>query len=206
MSEAEIVFYHNPMSRSRIARWALEEIGQPYRTEILDYGPPMKSPAYLAINPLGKVPAIIHRGMPVCETAAICAYLADAFPQSGLAPPPGDPARGAYYRWLFFAAGPIEQAGTMQALGFTLPEGKERMAGYGSLKSTLDAVEGAVSAGEYLAGGGFSMADLYLASHLDYGMRFGMVEKRPGFLAYVGRLTEREACRRATELDGPMPG
>src|SRR4028119_954261 len=101
----EIVFYTNPMSRARIVRWMLEEVGRPYRTEVLDYGTTMKAPEYLAINPMGKVPAITHRGVVVTEAAAVCAYLADAFPETGLAPLPTDALRGPYYRWLFFAAG-----------------------------------------------------------------------------------------------------
>src|SRR6516162_8649199 len=106
----ELVFYTNPQSRGRIVRWMLEEIGQPYRTEILEYGTTMKAPAYLAINPMGKVPAIRHGDTVVTEGAAICAYLADAFPDAGLAPPLHDHRRGPYYRWLFFAAGPLETA------------------------------------------------------------------------------------------------
>ena len=106
----ELVFYTHPMSRGRIVRWMLEEIGQPYRTELLEYGTTMKAPAYLAVNPMGKVPAIRHGDTVVTEAAAICAYLADAFPEARLAPPPGDRRRGPYYRWLFFGAGPLEAA------------------------------------------------------------------------------------------------
>src|SRR5260370_19467928 len=106
----ELVFYTNPMSRGRIVRWMLEEVGQPYRTEILDYAAQMKSPEYLAVNPMGKVPALRHGDVVVTEAGAICAYLADAFPKAGLAPQPGDKARGTYYRWMYFAAGPVEQA------------------------------------------------------------------------------------------------
>ena len=94
----ELVFYTNPMSRGRIVRWMLEEVGVPYRTEILDYGTTMKQPDYLAINPMGKVPSLRHSAVVVTECAAICAYLADAFPGAQLAPPPR--VRGAYYRWL----------------------------------------------------------------------------------------------------------
>jgi glutathione S-transferase len=108
----ELVFYTNPMSRGRIVRWMLEEIGHPYRTELLDFGTTMKAPSYLSINPMGKVPTIRHGDTVVTEVAAICAYLADAFPRAGLAPPPGDRLRGPYYRWLFFAAGPVEAAVT----------------------------------------------------------------------------------------------
>ena len=106
----ELVLYTNPMSRGRVARWMLEEVGQPYKTEIVDYASTMKSPAYLAINPMGKVPALRHGDVVVTETPAICAYLADAFPQARLAPPPGHRLRAPYYRWLFFAAGPNDEA------------------------------------------------------------------------------------------------
>src|SRR4051794_33627229 len=116
-----LVFYTHPMSRGRIVRWMLEEIGCPYRSEILAYGTTMKAPAYLAVNPMGKVPALRHADAIVTETPAICAYLADAFPDSGLAPPPGDPLRAPYYRWLFFAAGPLEAAATNKAMGFAVP-------------------------------------------------------------------------------------
>ena len=116
----ELVFYTNPMSRGRIARWMLEETGQPYRTELLDY-PAMKQPAYLAINPMGKVPALAHGGTIITETAAICAYLADAFPATGLAPNPQSSARGVYYRWMFYGAGPAEAAIINKALGFEVP-------------------------------------------------------------------------------------
>ncbi len=103
----ELVLYTHPMSRGRVARWMLEETGQPYRTEVLEYGSSMKAPSYLAINPMGKVPALRHGDAVITENAAICAYLADAFPQANLAPAPGDPLRGPYFRWLFFAAGPL---------------------------------------------------------------------------------------------------
>ena len=120
MSE-ELVFYTNPMSRGRIIRWMLEEVGQPYRTEIIEYGPQMKSPPYTDINPMGKVPAIRHGDAVVTECAAICAYLADAFPQAGLAPAPGSRDRAPYYRWLFFSAGPAEAAIINNVLGFVTP-------------------------------------------------------------------------------------
>src|ERR1700758_1864260 len=141
----ELVFYTHPMSRGRIVRWMLEEVGQPYRTEVLDYATTLKAPDYLRINPMGKVPAIRHGDIVVTEAAAICAYLADAFPQAGLAPPPGDRLRGTYYRWLFFAAGPVEAAVSNRALGFVVPEGRERMMGYGSYADVMNALEGAVA-------------------------------------------------------------
>jgi glutathione S-transferase len=198
---SELVFYTNPMSRGRIARWMLEEVGQPYRTEMLDYGGMMKEPDYLAINPMGKVPALRHGDMVVTETAAICAYLADAFPAAGLAPPPADPLRGPYYRWLFFGAGPFEAAFTNQALGVTVPKERETMAGYGSMKQVLDTLEGALAARSYLVGDRFSAADLYIGAQLGWTMRFGMVEARPAFEAYCRQLAARPAFIRANEAD-----
>ncbi|QRE74074.1 glutathione S-transferase family protein [Methylobacterium aquaticum] len=197
----DLVFYTHPMSRGRIVRWMLEEVGAPYRTEIMGYGSGMKDPAYRAINPLAKVPALVHRGVTVTETAAICAYLADAFPQAGLAPALDDPERGAYYRWLFFAAGPVEAAVTDKALGIEVPEEKRRMVGYGSMAEVLDALEGAVSGRDYLAGGRFSAADLYVGSHLMWGMQFGGIERRPAYETYVARLADRPAAIRAREID-----
>jgi glutathione S-transferase len=128
----ELVLYTNPQSRGRIARWMLEEVGQPYKTEVLDYASTMKAPSYLAVNPMGKVPALRHGDAVVTEVAAICAYLADAFPQAGLAPPPGDRLRAPYYRWMFFSAGPVEAAVSNKALGFVVPPERERMMGYGT--------------------------------------------------------------------------
>src|SRR5579863_195629 len=197
----ELVLYTNPMSRGRIARWMLEEVGQPYKTEVLDYASTMKAPAYLAINPMGKVPALRHGDAVVTETAAICAYLADAFPQAGLAPPSGSKLRAPYYRWLFFTAGPVEAALTNKALGFEVPPDRERMMGYGNIAQTLDTLEAAVSRGEYLVGDSFTAADLYVGSHIGFGMMFGTLEKRPAFEKYWHRVSGRPACVRARELE-----
>lgn len=195
----ELVLYTNPMSRGRVARWILEEIGLPYRTEILDYAATMKAPTYLAINPMGKVPALTHNGKVVTENAAICAYLADAFPQAGLAPAPAD--RADYYRWLFFAAGPLEAAVTNKALGFQVPPERERMIGYGTYAAALDALEGALKGKTYIAAGKFTAADVYVGSHLGFGMQFGTIEKRKAFEDYWARLAARPAYRRADDLD-----
>lgn len=196
----ELVLYTNPMSRGRIARWMLEEVGQPYKTEVLDYASTMKAPAYLAINPMGKVPALRHGNAVVTETAAICAYLADAFPQAALAPPSGSKMRAPYYRWLFFTAGPVEAALTNKALGFEVPPDRERMMGYGNIAQTLDTLEAAVSR-DYLVGDSFTAADLYVGSHIGFGMMFGTLEKRPAFEKYWQRVSSRPACVRAKELD-----
>jgi glutathione S-transferase len=197
----ELILYTNPQSRGRIARWMLEEIGQPYRVEVLDYATTMKAPAYLAINPMGKVPALRHGAAVVTETAAICAYLADAFPQAHLAPPPGDRMRAPYYRWLFFAAGPAEAAASNKAMGFMVPPERERMMGYGRIELVLDTLEAALSQSQYLAGASFTAADLYVGSHIGFGMMFGTIEKRPAFERYWQSLSARPACRRAKELD-----
>lgn len=200
----ELVFYTNPKSRGRIARWMLEEVGQPYRTEVLDYANSMKSPEYLAINPMGKVPAIRHGTAVVTETAAICAYLADAFPQARLAPPAGDRQRAAYYRWMFFAAGPLEGAVTAKAMGFVTPPGREGTVGWGSFAAVMDALEQAVSGSEYIAGDRFSAADVYVGSHIGFGLMFNSIEKRPAFEHYWQRISSREASLRARAIDDAL--
>ena len=199
-----ITFYTNPMSRGRIVRWMLEEVGEPYETVLLDYGTTMKSPDYLAVNPMGKVPAIRHGETVVTEAAAICAYLADMFPDRGLAPPPGNQRRGPYYRWLFFAAGPIDAVISNTAMGFSVPPEKEAMMGYGSPERALGTIEQALSASPYLCGDQFTAADLYVGSQLGFGIMFGILEKRPAFEDYVGRLQSRPAAKRANELDDAL--
>ncbi|MEO8812210.1 MAG: glutathione S-transferase family protein [Caulobacteraceae bacterium] len=200
----ELVFYTNPMSRGRIARWMLEEVGEPYRTEILSYDTGLKSTAYLAINPMGKVPAISRSGVVVTETAAICAWLADAFPRAGLAPAPGDPMRGPYYRWLFFAAGPLEAAVTNKSLGVEDNPERERMAGYGNLTRVMDTLDTLLSGTDYVAGERFTAADLYLGAHIGWGMQFGTIERRPAFERYFERLSRRPAAVRAIEIDDAL--
>ena len=195
----ELVLYTHPMSRGRVARWMLEEVGAPYRVEIMDYKTTMKAPAYLAINPMGKVPAIQHNGKVVTENAAICAYLADAFPEAALAPAPSD--RADYYRWLFFAAGPLEYAVTNNAFGMKPPADREAAVGYGNLKTALDTLEYAVTRLPFIAGDRFTAADLYVGSHLGFGMQFGTIEKRPAFEAYHAKLKDRPAALRAAALD-----
>jgi glutathione S-transferase len=200
----EITFYTNPMSRGQIVRWMLEEVGKPYATEILAYESSMKAPAYLAVNPMGKVPAIRHRGQVVTECAAICAYLADAFADAGLAPAPGSPERAPYYRWLFFAAGPVEAAVTNKSAGFVTGEDKARMMGYGTFERTMDTLEAAVQSGDWLAGGRFSAADVYLGSQIGWGLQFGTIPKRPAFEAYAAKFQARPAYQRAKEIDGKL--
>jgi glutathione S-transferase len=199
-----LTFYTNPMSRGRIVRWLLEEVGEPYETVLLDYGTTMKSPDYLAVNPMGKVPAIRHGETVVTEAAAICAYLADMFPDKGLAPPSGNPRRGDYYRWMFFAAGPVEAVITGKALGLLAPPDKSAMAGYGTLDDVMNTLERAVKDCEFLTGNHFTAADVYVGSQIGWGMMFGTIERRPAFADYVGRLQARPAAVRAREIDDAL--
>lgn len=200
----ELVLYTNPRSRGRIARWMLEEVGRPYQTEVLDYATTMKAPTYLAINPMGKVPALRHGDTVVTEVAAICAYLADAFPQAHLAPPAADRRRADYYRWLFFAAGPLEAAISNKAFGFVVPPEREPAIGYGSFERVMNVLEEVLSRCEYIAGDNFTAADLYVGSHIGFGLLFGTIEKRSVFQQYFQRLSDRPACRRAKELDDAL--
>jgi len=196
---AGITFYTNPMSRGQIARWMLEEVGEPYEQVLLDYGTTMKAPEYLAVNPMGKVPAIKHADVVVTEAAAICAYLADAFPAAGLAPEPL--ARGDYYRWMFFAAGPVETAITARSLGLEAPADKAMMVGYGSFDAVIDALERAVAGRKFIAGDRFSAADVYVGAQIDWGLLFKSMPDRQTFHDYVGPLRERAAYKRAKEID-----
>jgi glutathione S-transferase len=200
----ELVFYTHPMSRGRIVRWMLEEVGKPYRTERLEYGTTMKSPEYLAINPMGKVPAVRHGETVVTEAGAICAYLADAFPEAGLAPPAGDHRRGPYYRWMFFAAGPIEGAMAARALGAQIAPEQKRMTGWGDLGDLMTGLETAISGRDFVLGDTFSAADVYFGSHIGWGMQFGLIERRPVFERYDERLRNRPAAIRAREIDDKL--
>ena len=201
----EIVFYTNPQSRGRIARWMLEEVGRPYRTVVLDYGTTMKAPDYLAINPMGKVPAITHRGVTITECAAVCTYLADAFPEAGLAPVLSDPARGTYLRWIFFAAGPVEAAVTARAMNLLAPADRAAMAGYGTFENVVDVLETAVSGpGPWILGDRFSAADVYVGSQIGWGLMFKTLPERDAFKAYAERLFQRPAAIRARDIDDAL--
>lgn len=192
----EIQFFHNPQSRGRIAHWMLEEVGEPYRIHLLrlDKGE-HKAAAYLEINPMGKVPAIVHRGHVITEAAAICAYLADAFPGKGLAPAPGDPMRGPYYRWLFFGAGCVEPAVIDHMFSRPKVE-RQGTIGYGSYDDTLAALEKAITPGPFILGNTFSAADVYIASQIGWGMMTKSIEPRPSFGAYMERMSARPAFQR----------
>jgi glutathione S-transferase len=201
---SDLTFYTNPQSRGRIVRWMLEETGVDYETIVLGYADSMKSADYLAINPMGKVPAIRHGDTIVTEVAAICAYLADAFPDAGLAPPPTSRLRGPYYRWLFFAAGPVEAAITNRALKVEPTAEQQRFVGYGTFETTIDNLENALKPGPYICGDQFTAADVYVGSQIGFGMMFGSIEKRPIFEEYFGRLQARPAAARAREIDDAL--
>ncbi|MEQ6888023.1 HTH domain-containing protein [Halomonas sp. CS7] len=193
-ASGELIFYTNPLSRGGIVHWMLEELGVSYRTVVLEYGPPMKSPDYLALNPMGKVPAIRHGDAVVTEAAAICAYLADAFPEAGLAPPPAE--RADYYRWLFFTAGPLEAALGLGLLGVHPTPEQQVQLGCGDVWAVFDTLSAAVAGRRYIAGDRFSAADVYVGSHLGWGMHFGTVPRRPEFEAYWAGLRDRPARAR----------
>ena len=195
---SNLIFYTNPQSRGRIVRWMLEEIGQPYETEVIPYDE-MKSERYLAIHPLGKVPAIKHRGHVLTECAAICAYLADVFPEAGLGP--RDEEKADYYRWLFFAAGPLEAAVSNQAMGWQVPPERERMFGYGNFDRAIAAMDELLSRHDYVCGDRFTAAQVYVGSQIMFPLQFKMLPEKDSFLRYRDRLSARPAYRRANEID-----
>ncbi|WP_288130713.1 glutathione S-transferase family protein [Microbulbifer sp.] len=198
-----VTLYTNPQSRGRIARWMLEEVGAPYQVEVLEYGSSIKASTYLKINPMGKVPAIVHGGQVVTECAAICAYLAETFPQAELAPLPDE--RASYYRWMFFAAGPLESAVTDFKVFEIEPDTeKQMMVGYGSYKAVLDNLSSWLKEHTYVAGERFTAADVYVGSQINWGVQFGTIEKRPEFVEYAQRVAARDAYRRATEKDDAL--
>jgi glutathione S-transferase len=195
---ADIIFYTNPQSRGRIVRWMLEEIGEPYETEVIPYDQ-MKSERYLAINPMGKVPAIKHRDHVITEGAAICAYLADLFPAAALGPRADEKAD--YYRWFFYASGPVEAAVSNQAMGWTPTPERERMFGYGNFDRVVSVLDELFSLRDYVCGDRFTAADIYLGSQIMFPMQFGMLPDRDSFVRYRDRLQSREAYKRAGQID-----
>ena len=199
---ADLVFYTNPMSRGQTVRWILEELGEPYETELLDYGSSMKAEAYLSINPMGKVPAIRHNGRVVTEVAAICCYLADAFPQANLAPAPAD--RADYYRWIFFTSGPVEAAFSNKAMGWNPPPEKQAMFGYGTYELAIATLEKALTGREFIAADRFTAADLFVGAYVNFMLTFKLLDPTPAFVDYAARMTDRDAYRRAKEIDGRL--
>jgi glutathione S-transferase len=201
MNNDTLTFYTHPISRGRVVRWMLEETGLPYEEVILDYGATMKSPEYLAINPMGKVPALRHGDTVITEGAAICAYLADLVPEKNLAPPPGSNERGSYYRWLFFLAGPVESLFTAKHGGALAPA---MSAGYGTEEDTLRTLENAVAGKTHLVGKHFTAADLYMSAFLNYYMMIGLLEKKPVYIAYASQHAQRPAAIAANARDDAL--
>ena len=202
---AQLTFYTNPMSRGRIVRFMLEEVGATYETVVLSWGAEMTAPAYRAVNPMGKVPALRHGEAVVTEAGAICAYLAEAFPQAGLAPAPGAPARAAFLRWMFFGAGPVEAAVTDASFGWTASDPQmEARLGYGSLDRVADVLAAQLDHGPWLLGESFSAVDVYLGSQLMWGRMFDTLPDRPPFGPYLDRLRARPAALRANAQDDAL--
>jgi glutathione S-transferase len=197
---SDLIFYTNPMSRGRIARWMLEEVGEPYQTVLVDWQD--KPQALLDANPLGKVPTIVHDGRTVTEAAAICLYLADVFPQAKLAPT--DAERADYYRWTLFCAGPLEAAVTDKSLGVMVPPDRRAMVGYGSLDEAITTLEGAVGRYDYIAGDRFTAADVYVGSAVGWFTQFGILPKEGAFATYLERVSSRPAAIRAREIDDAL--
>jgi len=197
-------FFTNPMSRGQIARWALHEAGADYDQVLVDWA--AKPAAFLAANPMGKVPTVIHHAADgdrvVTECAGICAYLAHAHPEAGLLPTGAEAAD--YYRWMFFAAGPVEQAVVGKSMGWEVPEGREGMVGFGSYDRTIAALESHFDSHDFVCGPRFTMADVYVGSQVDWGLTFGSIPPRPAFVAYAERLQAREAYKAAKGIDAAL--
>lgn len=195
---ADLVLYYNPRSRAQMARWMLEEVGAPYDQVLVDFEKgEHKTPEFLALNPMGKLPTLVHKGVVVTETAAVIAYLADAFPKAGLAPAISDPLRGAYYRWLFFGGSCFEPA--MIDVMMKRPPVQKSMAGWGDFDDVKATLKTALTPGPYLLGDRFSAADVYIGSELSWAMLFGApgLKEEPVFVDYVERLKARDAYQRA---------
>lgn len=190
-----MTLYTNARSRGRIAQWMLEETGRPYEIREIGFGAPMRSAEFLALNPMGKVPVLVASGQIVTETAAICAFLGEACPEAGLAALPSE--RAAFLRWMFFAAGPFEQAITAHALNFEPDESQRRSVGFGDFPTTVNTLAGWLGAHDYICGVRFTAADVYVGSQVMFGLAFGALPPEPAFLAYRDRLAVRPAYIRA---------
>ena len=199
-----LTLYHAAPSRSSIARWMLEEVGEPYGLKLLSLKEgEQRQAAYLAVNPMGKVPAIDHDGTVITEAAAICTYLADAFPAAKLNVPVGDKRRGTYLKWLFFGPSCVEPAITERAYPRKEPA-SPAMLGFGDYDTVMNVLAAGVAKGPYILGEQFTAADVVIGSGLRWGMMFKLIPERPEFVAYTGRLGERPALKRAQEKDAAL--
>lgn len=203
---ADLTLYHASPSRSSIVLWMLEELGQPYDVKLikLSEGDNLK-PGFLAINPMGKVPALAHKGTVITEAAAICTYLADEFPQAKLNVPVGTPRRGLYLKWLFFGPGCVEPAMIDRAAP-RKEEARRGMLGYGTFDTTMDTVAGAIAKGPWLMGEQFTAADVIVGSTIRWGTMFKLIPERPEFTAYLARMAARPAAQRAEAKDKDFAG
>lgn len=199
-----LTLFTHPMSRGRVARWMLEECGATYETVVLQYGTSMKAAEYLAINPMGKVPALKHGDAVVTELSAICAYLAEIFPEKNLAPPVGSPERAPYLRWFFFVAGPMQEALDVKLVGAKVAPELQGTLGFGNEERVFDALEGALKKGPFLCGKQFTAVDLLTCGNLGWLLKMKSIESRPTFVEYVARCSDRPALHRAEQLDGPV--
>jgi glutathione S-transferase len=198
---SDLVLYHASPSRSSVVLWMLEELGEPYDVKLIKLADnDQHKPDYLKLNPLGKVPTLVHKGVPITEVSAICTYLADEFPARGLNIPPGNPQRGVYLKWLFFAPSVVEPAANDKVFPRKEPA-RPTAIGYRDLDTVLDVVARAVSPGPFLMGERFTAADVALGSLVRYGMMFGFIPKRDEFEAYAGRLAARPAAQKAAAKD-----
>jgi glutathione S-transferase len=198
---AKLTLYHAAPSRSSVTHWMLEEIGEPFDLHLLSLARgEHKSPEYLKINPMGKVPALRHGDVVITEGAAICAYLADEFPDRKLNIPVGDPRRGVYLKWLFFGPSCFEPAITDRAFPRKEPP-RAAALGHGDYDTVLGVLSDAVAKGPYLMGEQFTAADVVIGAGLRWGMQFKLVPERPEFIAYTSRLAQRPALQRAEAKD-----
>jgi glutathione S-transferase len=201
---ADYTFYTNPMSRGQIARWALHEVDADYEQVLVDWKD--KPAEFLAANPMGKVPTIVHHSSwgdkVVSEAAAVCLYLAEMHPEKHLLPK--DEELADYLRWTLFASGPIEQAITSAALKFEPTKDQQMMAGWGSFDRTMDTLEGFLDGRQYVCGDRFTMADVYLGSSVDWGMTFGIIPPREAFVAYAERFQSRPQYKAAKAVDNKL--
>jgi glutathione S-transferase len=204
----DLILYHIAPSRSSIVHWMLEEVGQPYELRVLRRGENREA-AYLAINPMGKVPALVHGDVVITEAAAICCYLADAFPDAGLSVPLGDRRRGPYLKWLFFGPSCLEPALTDRMFKREAAPPATAL-GYGDFNTVLDVLSGTIEPGPFLLGEQFTAADVVIGAGLRWGMAIGTVPERAEIVAYTARLALRPALARAfakdQELAAAQPG
>jgi glutathione S-transferase len=192
-----LTLYTHPMSRGRMARWMLEEVGEPYEARVVEYGPAMKGPDYRAINPMGKVPALVHDGAVITEVPAICTYLAGAFPGAGLMPDD----RAGFFRWMFFGAGPLEYAIVNRSMGWEAEPDKRGRIGYGTFEEVVATLAAHLRDRDFFCDNRFSAADVYVGAQIGWGLRFGTLPAESAFTAYWDRLKDRPAARRAAEID-----